>query len=287
MRTLRKMEGKMKRLTRSISLAMILLVVSTGVAFAQGDGGSSGEASVSIAVLLAPLLAAATAIERIIEMGFDWYESTIRSVSKVPQEASNYLDWAKQQVKVLEDAFNKPTAATEELKKIEDRLIIARQRVEGHLKSPAYVNFKQRISLLAGIILGVTTAVVVRLGMFDLLNIPMVKGADYFITGLIIGTGSAPVHSLIGILQKTKDAIDGARAQWQTNAMKSAADIQTLLDEIAERKRREQSGRIAPADAPGQPGREAQALPAEGFEGAVPAALNSREVKCMVEILSQ
>ncbi len=34
---------------------------------------------------------------------------------------------------------------------------------------------------------------------------------DVFITGLVIGTGSYPVHSLVGILQQTKETLDGAK----------------------------------------------------------------------------
>jgi hypothetical protein len=45
--------------------------------------------------------------------------------------------------------------------------------------------------------------------MFALLGIGTVPAKfDILITGLIIGTGSSPVHSLIGILQQGKDALD-------------------------------------------------------------------------------
>ena len=40
----------------------------------------------------------------------------------------------------------------------------------------------------------------------------LVTTIDIVITGVVIGTGSAPVHSLIGILQNTKGAIDQLRA---------------------------------------------------------------------------
>ena len=36
------------------------------------------------------------------------------------------------------------------------------------------------------------------------------------------GTPEAPVHSLIGLLQKTRDAVDGARAVWDGKALEAA-----------------------------------------------------------------
>jgi hypothetical protein len=44
------------------------------------------------------------------------------------------------------------------------------------------------------------------------------------VTGLVIGTGSAPVHSLIGLLQNTRDAVDQARALWSGKAIKEVAE---------------------------------------------------------------
>ena len=46
--------------------------------------------------------------------------------------------------------------------------------------------------------------------MFALLGIDAVPARiDVLITGLVIGSGSYPVHSLVGILQQGKDALDG------------------------------------------------------------------------------
>jgi hypothetical protein len=50
-----------------------------------------------------------------------------------------------------------------------------------------------------------------------------------FLTGLIVGTGSAPVHSLISLLQNTKNAVDKARALWAGNAVRAAAQADQLL----------------------------------------------------------
>jgi hypothetical protein len=42
---------------------------------------------------------------------------------------------------------------------------------------------------------------------------------DVIVTGLVIGSGSAPVHSLINILQSAKDALDSAQG-WLDSAKK-------------------------------------------------------------------
>ena len=48
--------------------------------------------------------------------------------------------------------------------------------------------------------------------MFALLGIRGVDAhVDVIITGIAIGTGSTPVHSLIGILQQGKDTLDGVQ----------------------------------------------------------------------------
>jgi hypothetical protein len=48
---------------------------------------------------------------------------------------------------------------------------------------------------------------------------------DVAITGVVIGTGSAPVHSLIGILQNTKEAIDQVRALAQGRSIAAISGI--------------------------------------------------------------
>jgi hypothetical protein len=63
-----------------------------------------------------------------------------------------------------------------------------------------------------GLILGVIVAALGQLQMFAMLGIGSVPArVDVFITGLVIGTGSYPVHSLVGILQQTKETLDGAK----------------------------------------------------------------------------
>ena len=60
--------------------------------------------------------------------------------------------------------------------------------------------------------LGVIIAAVGQLQMFAMLGIGVVPAhIDVLITGLVIGSGSYPVHSLVGILQQGKGAVDSAK----------------------------------------------------------------------------
>src|SRR5687767_15405518 len=60
--------------------------------------------------------------------------------------------------------------------------------------------------------LGVIIAALAQLQMFALLGVSTVPARfDVLITGLIIGSGSYPVHSLVGILQQGKDTLVASR----------------------------------------------------------------------------
>jgi hypothetical protein len=233
---------------RRLSIFLTTVVVSlfiTEAAYAQGTDPGQTQAVGEIAILLAPLLAVATAIERIIEMIFDWYESAILTVKAIPQNISTYLDWSKKEVKRFEDELisaNKSldAATTDDTKKTasqliksaEDKFNDASRRLDDYLKSPVYSANKKKVSMVLGIVLGLVTALVFGVKMFSLLGIPLNDFADRFITGLIVGTGSAPVHSLIGIIQKTRDAIDGARQTWKGRANKDTAELIEILETL-------------------------------------------------------
>jgi hypothetical protein len=71
---------------------------------------------------------------------------------------------------------------------------------------------------------------------------------DVLITGLVIGSGSYPVHSLVGILQQGKDALDGLGNFLNNRAAPSVkATEQTITT-------------LQPPAAPGQPPQVAQAV---------------------------
>jgi len=214
----------MKRLLVTGGLILVFSLMATSVAWAQGEGEASAGTVVS---LLAPLLAAATAIERIIEMIFDWYESIILNAGSLIGQGKSYLGWARDQVNKWRHAIEWDRLSGDALREAEDALEEAQERLISYLKSPLYTSRKRGLTLGLGIVLALIIAFLTQLRMFSLLGIELSwPWIDTFITGLIIGTGSAPVHSLIGLLQNTKNAVDQARALWSGRAYSQALDAE-------------------------------------------------------------
>jgi hypothetical protein len=223
----------MKRFLNSLFIAMGLTLLCTGVAYAQG-GTTDPAASGEIAGKLAALVAAATLVERIVEMIWDFFESNVLTVKSLVANTGDYVTWAKNQVhsartKLLE------AKDTDDHSALEDALHDAEKRLSDYLKSDAYISYKKKLSVPFTIILGLVVAFLAQLRMFVMLGMidPGANGflfyADIIVTGLVIGTGSAPVHSLIGIIQKTKDAVDAARGLYTGKALEEVrATIEVL-----------------------------------------------------------
>ncbi len=244
---------KMKGLVLVALLVLVSFFVLTGIALAQdADGGTE------IALALAPLVAAAAVVERILETGFDWYENGLRNVSKFTEEVEGqikgYRDWIRRRIHEWEvyaaEAAKRGAVevkgGTWTLRNAEDELAKFKRRLEAHLKSPAYTTGKRRITLVVGMVLGVAVAFFWRLGMLKLLGLwdaIALQWVDYVITGLVIGTGSAPVHSLIGLLQKSRDAVESARGLWSSQKEEKVrgflADQKDIAIKELEEKNRE------------------------------------------------
>ena len=225
----------MKRFLTSLSIALWLALLYTGIAFAQGettDAAASGE----IAGKLAALLAAATLVERLVEMIWDFVENNILTAKSLINNAGDYVAWAQNQVYTTRKALlDDPGSANRS--KLEEALQNAEKRLSEYLKSDAYTTYKKKISVPVSIILGLGVAFLAQLRMFVMLDIldPKTAGflyfADVIVTGLVIGTGSAPVHSLIGVLQKTKDAVDAARGLYTGKALAEVRGTVEMLRE--------------------------------------------------------
>jgi hypothetical protein len=231
----------MKKHCMIIGLTLVGWLLLAGAVCAQ-ENNSSAATTVQVAVLLAPLVAAATVIERIIETIFSWYEGLLLNASHLLGLGGGYVKWMREEVKTCQDALtalaHKGNAATVSdltaIRKAEEALAAAQDRLLEWLKSPFYTNGKRLVSLLLGMALGIGLAFATRLRMFALLGIQpvgasanlgsFVAGMDMLVTGLVIGTGSAPVHSLIGLLQNTRDAVDQARALWSGRAISEVGD---------------------------------------------------------------
>lgn len=219
----------MKRAGTIVVSVVMLALVTTGTALAQ-DGGATGGSSGEVAALLLPLVSAATAIERIIEMVFGWYEGVVLNLGQFFNMGGDYVRWAQEQVGTYRRQLLQLPPDDPGLRALEDKLTDAENRLRDHLKSPEYTSYKRAIALLMGLVLGVAIALVARIEMFALLNVSAVPDwLDRVITGLIVGTGSAPVHALIGILQNTQDAIDEARGLWRGKAL---GEIQDVIESI-------------------------------------------------------
>lgn len=235
----------MRRLLLIVGLVLILSLIATNIALAQtpgtGEPTTDDTTAGEVALLLAPLVAAATVIERIIEMIFNWYESLVLNASNLIGEGKGYLKWAKDQVRNLQNTTNWAGLSGSALTDAEDALQDAQSRLESYLVSPFYTSRKRVLTLLLGLVFGVIIAVTTQLQLLHLIaNMFGAGGAikavdflaaagkwvDIVVTGLIIGLGTGPLHALIGLLQNTKNAVDQARAMWSGAAYRTAMDAE-------------------------------------------------------------
>jgi hypothetical protein len=209
-------------------LVVVAVVGSIIAAIAAGKGliwlfeikpveaGELGE----IAVALAPLLALALAIERLIETVFDFFEQTVQEVAKIGSAGLDGLTLINQELEAAWNAANEATSAISHnptkpnllaLEEAENRITKANQRIAELSKDPKYVSKKRYLSIWIGLLLGIIVAILSDTGIFELLQIGVPRIVDMIITGFVIGAGSGPMHSLVGILQGTKDTLEGLK----------------------------------------------------------------------------
>lgn len=170
-----------------------------------------------LTAVLAPLLAVAVAIERLLETIFSWYEQSIQTVSEVLAMAEEPLNWVE---KELQQAYQAAVKAAENtgveadeaslaaLSRAEKRLAQAEKRLLDWTKAPEYVAWKRAIAIWVGLLVGLEVAVLGDLGMMRTIGIPAPRLLDMIATGLVIGAGPGPMHSIIGMLQGGKNALD-------------------------------------------------------------------------------
>ena len=222
-----------------LSLFLIPIIISVVYALNQDDGilwlfqnktdFPEVDLKDDIATILAPLTALALAIERIIETIFDLIEQSAGSMARLIGESKDAVSWveeeyanASNQVKngvkslgrLRGDEPDTPPAdedkikaAENKLKQAEQRLAKAGERLTNLAADPIYVQMKRALSIMIGLFLGFLVAIFSDQGVFAYLQQGVPRVVDIFITGFIIGAGSGPMHSLIGILQGFKDAL--------------------------------------------------------------------------------
>ena len=227
----------MKRLARILLLGLIVAGLCAFTVFAQE--GEADAASIipttsatfdEIALLFAPLAAAATGIERSLEMLWNWFETLFINFVALIAMGRKWAKWAGDEISHANNAVNQlasdlarlrrsqatSTTATPRaesalmraMRDAEAQLEVAEARLSGVLKNERYRQVKSAVSVLAGVAMGIVIATTAKLKMFGLLGVEGVPvSVDMLVTGFVMGTGSAPVHSLIGILQSGKDAL--------------------------------------------------------------------------------
>ena len=212
----------------------------------------------NLTIVLAPVLAAAAAVERTLESLFNVLEGSWRTMVAYLGRGLRWLKNAEIEVQqarqFLADASDKYNSELQEIKfgqasasTIADEvqikvlsanklMIIAQQRLEnaeGNLSavtsSNSYVSAKAAASIIIGLMLGVIIAAVGQLQMFAMLGIGIVPAQiDVLITGLVIGSGSYPVHSLVGILQQGKGTVDSVKGYFNRLSPEAQATRQKI-----------------------------------------------------------
>ena len=200
------------------------------------------EVGANLAIVLAPVLAAAATVERTLESIFNVFENSWRTMVAYLGRGLRWLKNAEVEVQqarqFLADASEKYNTELQDIQfgqisasALADEIqlkvnaanklmILAQQRLEnaeGNLSavtsSDSYINAKAAASIVIGLMLGVIIAAVGQLQMFAMLGIDIVPAnIDVLITGLVIGSGSYPVHSLVGILQQGKGTVDSVKS---------------------------------------------------------------------------
>jgi hypothetical protein len=196
----------------------------------------------NLTVVLAPILAAAASVERMLETifnilegawksmiaylgrGLRWLKNTEIEVIEARQWLADMSAIYNQKMSELQidpklpvdsltaELQEKIGAAHNLMTMAETRLVDAEKTLTQVTASDGYRSAKAATSIVLGLMLGVIIAGLGSLQMFAMLGIAAVPArVDVVITGLIIGSGSYPVHSLVGILQQSKDTLDSAK----------------------------------------------------------------------------
>ena len=200
-------------------------VVSTVQAFSVTD----------FSVALTPFVALAAAIERFWEIAFDVYERFALTVGKLVGGGARGITWMKDELNNANDAVSEvavqlgKTTPTDErypqlmgaLQEAEERLMDAQDRIGETLKAPQYITVKRAITLLGSLVLGLAVSVAGNIYIFNAIGFKVPAGIDMILSGLFVGAGVGPMHSLIGALQNTREAVAGLAGLAKGSAVRS------------------------------------------------------------------
>jgi hypothetical protein len=211
------------------------------------------EVGANLTIVLAPVLAAAAAVERTLESGFNVLEGSWRTMVAYLGRGMRWLKNAEIEVQqarqFLNDVSDKYNAELQSVQFGEASMASLTNKVQGrmdeanklmalaHLRlekaesnladitsSENYIGAKAAASIILGLMLGVIIAGIGQLQMFAMLGVAIVPAKiDVLVTGLVIGSGSYPVHSLVGILQQGKGAVDSVKGYFNRLAPQAQA----------------------------------------------------------------
>jgi hypothetical protein len=115
----------------------------------------------------------------------------------------------------------------------QQRLADAQTQLGSALKSASYQSVKKAVSIAGSLVMGMGIAWASGLDMFKLLGlVPNTAGTNPYtllITGLVIGAGSGPVHSVIGLIQQARDATDQAANLLSSRSKRNISEMMTNL----------------------------------------------------------
>ena len=209
-----------------------LTMLLASFAWLFGSAPMIKAASADLMGVLAPFLAVSVAIERLLETGFNWFEQSSRAIADILVAPRETLDWIGREYQdayqATKDAMETVGVETtpEKLQVIaaaEDRLAKAEQRLRSWVEAPEYLAWKKALAIWFGLLIGLVVSIVGDLGMMRYIGIPTPRIIDMVITGLVIGSGSGPMHDLIGILQGGKDALGSLADLAKGKSVKEAA----------------------------------------------------------------
>jgi hypothetical protein len=217
------------------------------------------EAGANLTVVLAPVLAAAAAVERTLETVFNvlenswhtmiaylgrglrWLKSAETEVSLARQFLADASDKYNIELQAIEFTEGSASAlignmqarmenANRMMGIAEKRLQDAEDNLADVTSADSYRSAKAAASIILGLMLGVVISTIAQLQIFAMLGIAAVPARiDVLITGLIIGSGSYPVHSLVGILQQGKDTLDSVKGYFNRSAPSVQQRVTSLL----------------------------------------------------------
>lgn len=212
----------------------------------------------NLTIVLAPVLAAAAAVERTLESVFNVLEGSWRTMVAYlgrglrwlknaeieVQQARQFLDeisdkysaelqsiqFGQTSVSTLTNEIQARINAANKLMTLAQlRLENAESNLADVTSSESYISAKAAASIILGLMLGVVIAGIGQLQMFAMLGIGTVPAQiDVLITGLVIGSGSYPVHSLVGILQQGKGAVDSVKGYFNRLSPEAQATRQKI-----------------------------------------------------------